>query len=169
MELLNRHDGSGSVALHGEDACRGWHLEDQVLVMGNGHEPVQGRSAYDGIEGEVNLRNFEQHVFRAEVHLRPECDRQGDSPHRVNGIRAHSGEWARRSQLGLQDLQVFKRYLADDTEASASVDQHVVEADVGNGGGRDKRQHTSTRHVLRAVRRPEGDGGALPPLVGHHL
>jgi hypothetical protein len=81
--------------LNGEDACRGWHLEDQVPVMGNGHESVQSWFAYDGIEGEVNLRNFELHVLRAEVHLRPECDRQGDGPHRVNGIWAHSGEWAR--------------------------------------------------------------------------
>jgi hypothetical protein len=45
----------------------------------------------------------------------------------------------------------------------------VVEADVGDGGDRDKQQHTNTRHVLRAVRWPEGDGGALPPLVGRRL
>jgi hypothetical protein len=90
---------------------------------------------------------------------------------------------ARRSQLGLWDLQVFQRCIADDTEASASIDQHVVEPDVGNGGSsltcegqhlfrmgcRDKRQHPSVCHVLRAVRRPEGDGSALPPLVGRHL
>jgi hypothetical protein len=62
--------------------------------MGNGHEPVQSRSANDGIEGEVHLRNFELHILRAEVHLHPERDRQLDGPHRVNGIWAHPGEWA---------------------------------------------------------------------------
>jgi hypothetical protein len=36
---------------------------------------------------------------------------------------------------------VFERYIADDIEASASIDQHVVEPDVGDGGSRDKRQH----------------------------
>jgi hypothetical protein len=91
IEFLNRHDGGGPVALHGEDACRGRHLEDQVPIIGNGHEPVQGWSANDGIEGEVNFRNFELHVLCAEVDLRPECDWQGDGPYRVNGIRAHSG------------------------------------------------------------------------------
>jgi hypothetical protein len=94
MQFLNRRHGSGPVALHGEDACRGRHLEDQVPVMGNSHEPVQSRSANNGIEREVHLRNFELHVLRAEVHLGPECDRQGDGSYRVNGIWAHSGEWA---------------------------------------------------------------------------
>jgi hypothetical protein len=79
------------------------------------------------------------HVLRAEVHLRPERDRQGDGPHRVNGIWAHSGEWARRGQLGLRDLQVLERCIANDAEASASIDQHVAEPDVGNSGGGDKR------------------------------
>jgi hypothetical protein len=35
--------------------------------MGNGHEPVQGRPANDGIEREVNLRNVELDVLSAEV------------------------------------------------------------------------------------------------------
>jgi hypothetical protein len=137
--------------------------------MGNGHEPVQGRPANDGVEGEVNFRNFELYVLNAEAVLRPESDRQGDGPYREHGIRANSGERARWSQLGLRDLQVLERCIADDAEACASVDQHVVEADVGDGGCRDERQHTSARHVLRAVRWPEGDGGVLPPLVGRRL
>jgi hypothetical protein len=45
----------------------------------------------------------------------------------------------------------------------------MVEADVGDGGCRDERQHTSARHVLRAVRWPKGDGGVLPPLVVRRL
>jgi hypothetical protein len=64
---------------------------------------------------------------------------------------------------------VFKRCIADDAEACTSVNQHVVEANVGDGGCRDERQHTSARHVLRAIRWPEGDGGALTPLVGRRL
>jgi hypothetical protein len=91
VEFFNRHDGSCPVALDGEDACRRKHLQDQVAVMGNGHEPIQDRSADDGVEGEVNFRHFELHVLSAEVVLRPEGDRQGDGPYRVNGIRAHSG------------------------------------------------------------------------------
>jgi hypothetical protein len=61
---------------------------------------------------------------------------------------------------------VFECCIANDAETSAFVDQHMVKADIGDGGCRDERQHTSARHVLRAVRWPKGDSGALPPLVG---
>jgi hypothetical protein len=40
-----------------------------------------------------------------------------------------------RVQFGLRDLQLFERCVADDVEASAPVDQHVVELDVGDHGG----------------------------------
>jgi hypothetical protein len=75
--------------------------------MGNGHEPVQSQPANDGIEWEVHLRNIELYVLSTEVFLSPECDRQGDGPHRVDGMWAHSREWARRVQLGLWDLQLL--------------------------------------------------------------
>jgi hypothetical protein len=104
MQLLYRRHGSGPITLHGEGACRGRHLEDQVPIIGNGHKLVQSRSANDGVEWEVHLRNFELYVLYAEVYLRPESDRQGDDPHRVDGMRAHSGEWSRWAQLGLRDL-----------------------------------------------------------------
>jgi hypothetical protein len=42
-------------------------------------------------------------------------------------MRAHSREWARWVQLGLWDLQLFERCIADDVKANATVDQHVVE------------------------------------------
>jgi hypothetical protein len=64
---------------------------------------------------------------------------------------------------------VLERCIADDTEARTSIDQHVVEADVGDGGRLDEWQHTSARHVLWAVKWPEGDGGVLPPPVGRRL
>jgi hypothetical protein len=138
MQFFYRRHGGGLVTLHGEDSCRGRYLEDQVPIMGNSHEPVQGRSANDGVEWEVQLRNFELYVLYVEVYLCPERDQQGDGPHWVDGMRAHSGEWARRVQLGLRDLQLFERCIADDAEAGTSVDQHVVELDVGNGGDGDK-------------------------------
>jgi hypothetical protein len=75
MQLLNCCHGSGPVSLHCEDPCRGWHLEDQVPIMGNGHEPVQSQPANDGVEWEVHLRNFEMYVLCAEVCLRPERNR----------------------------------------------------------------------------------------------
>jgi hypothetical protein len=42
VQLLHSRKRSGAVTPHGEDP--GWrrHLEDQIPVMGNGHEPVQG-------------------------------------------------------------------------------------------------------------------------------
>jgi hypothetical protein len=40
VQLLDSCKRSGAVVPHGEDPSRGQHLEDQVPVMGNGHEPV---------------------------------------------------------------------------------------------------------------------------------
>jgi hypothetical protein len=53
--------------------------------MGNGHEPVQGLPADDGVEGEVNLRDIEQDVLRVEVLLGPECYRECDAPKGYTG------------------------------------------------------------------------------------
>ena len=44
---------------------------------------------------------------------------------------AHSGEWARGSQLGLRDLQLLECCIPDDVEAGPTVDQHVIEPHVG--------------------------------------
>jgi hypothetical protein len=97
MQLLDSCKRSGTVAPHGEDPSRGWHLEDQVPVMGNGHEPVQGRPANDGIEREVNLHNIELDILSVEVILSPECNQECDAPKGIHRFRAHSGERARGS------------------------------------------------------------------------
>jgi hypothetical protein len=97
MQLLDSCKRSRAVAPHGEDPSRGRYLEDQVLVMGNGHESVQSWPANDGIEREVNLRNVELNVLSAEVLLSPECNRECDAPKGIHRLRAHSGEWARGS------------------------------------------------------------------------
>jgi hypothetical protein len=100
VQLLDCCKHSGVVAPHGEDPNRRQHLEDQIPVMGNGHEPVQGRSANDGIEREVNLRNVELDVLSAEVFLSTECNWECDAPKGIHRLWAHSGEWARGSQPG---------------------------------------------------------------------
>ena len=82
MQSLNCSDGSGVVALHGEDSGRGRHLQDQIPIMSNGHEAVECRSANDGVERKVHLRNIEQNALCAEVLLGPERDRQSDAPQR---------------------------------------------------------------------------------------
>jgi hypothetical protein len=83
-----------AVTLHGEDPGWGWHLEDQIPVMGNGHEPVQGRPANDGVEGEVDFRHVKDDVLHAEVLLSSECNWECDTPQGIHQLRAHSGEWA---------------------------------------------------------------------------
>jgi hypothetical protein len=94
MQLLYGRKCSGTVTLHGEDPSRGRHLEDQIPVMGNGHEPVLGRPANDGVKGEVDFRNVEHDVLHAEVLLSPECNRECDDPKGIHQLWAHSGERA---------------------------------------------------------------------------
>ena len=137
MQFLNCSDGSGVVTPHGEDTGRGRHLQDQVPVVGNGHEAVERRPANDGIEREVYLRDVELGVLRTEVLLSPECDRQCDAPQREHRVWARSREWARGSQLGLRDLQLLECCIADDIEAGSTVDQHVVKPHVGYDRGGD--------------------------------
>jgi hypothetical protein len=121
VQLFHSRKRSGVVALHGEDPGRGRHLEDQIPVMGNGHESIQGRPAYDGVEGEVNLHDVEHDVLRAEVLLGPECNRECDAPKGIHRLWAHSREWARGSQLRPWDLQLLECSMADDDEAGPSV------------------------------------------------
>src|SRR6185436_13229492 len=105
--------------------------------MGNGHEAIEGRPANDGVEREVHLRNIELNTLCAEVPLGPEHDRQCDAPQREHRMWAHSREWARGSQLGLRDLQLLERCIADDVEASPTINQHVIEPDGGYDKGGD--------------------------------
>jgi hypothetical protein len=95
-------------------------------VMGNGHEPVQGRPSNDGVKREVDLRDVELDVFRVEVFFRPKCNRERYAPKGIYGLRAHPGEWARGPQPRPRNLQLSKRCMADDIEVGPSVDQHVM-------------------------------------------
>jgi hypothetical protein len=70
-----------------------------------------------------------------------------------------------RSQSGPWDLQLPERSVADDVEPSPTVDQNMMQLDVGNDRGGDERQYAGPCHVLGAVGCPEGDSGAPPPLV----
>jgi hypothetical protein len=138
VQLLDSCKCGGAVAPHVEYPSRGRHLEDQVPVMGNGHEPVQGRPANDGIEREVNLRNVELDVLSAEVLLSPECNRECDAPKRIHQLRAHSGEWVRGSQSGSWDLQLLERSMTDDVEPSSTINQDMMQLHVGDDRGDDE-------------------------------
>ena len=107
--------------------------------MGNGHEPVQGRTANDGIEREVNLRNIELDVLCAKVLLGPECNRECDAPKGIHRLWAHSREWTRGSQSGPWDLQLLECRMADDVEASPTVNQNMVQPHVGDDRSGDER------------------------------
>jgi hypothetical protein len=100
VQLLHSRKRNGAVAPHDEDPDWRRNLEDQIPVMGNGHEPVQGWPVNDGIEREVNLRNVELDVLCAEVFLCPECNWERDAPEGIHRLSAHSEEWARGSQSG---------------------------------------------------------------------
>jgi hypothetical protein len=94
--------------------------------MGNSHEPVQRRPPNDGVKREVDLHDVKLDVFCMEVLFRPKCNRERYTPEGVYGLRTHPGEWARGPQPRPQNLQLSERCMADDIEASPSVDQHVM-------------------------------------------
>jgi hypothetical protein len=54
-------------------------------------------------------------------------------------LSAHFGEWTRGSQSGPRDLQLLKCSMADDIEASPTVNQHMVQPHVGDDRGGDER------------------------------
>jgi hypothetical protein len=138
MQLLDNCKRNGVVTPHGEDPSRGRHLEDQVPIMGNGHEPEKGRSANDGIKREVNLHNIKLDVLSAEVFLSPECNRECDAHKGIHRLRAHSGEWARGSQSGSWDLQLLEHSVADDVEPSPTINQHMMQLHIGDDRGGDE-------------------------------
>jgi hypothetical protein len=138
VQLLDICKRSRAVTPHSKDPTTGRHLEDQVPVMGNGHEPVQGRPANDGIEREVNLCNIELDVLSAEVFLSPECNRECDAPKGIHRLRAHSGEWVRGSQSGSWDLQLLERSMTDDVKPSSTINQDMMQLHVGDDRGGDE-------------------------------
>jgi hypothetical protein len=137
--------------------------------MGNGHEQVQGRPANDGIEWEVNLYNVELYVLCAEVFLCPECNRECDALKGIHRLSAHSGEWTRGSQSGPKDLHLPECSVANDIEPSPTLDQNMMQLDVGNDMGGDERQYAGPCHVLGAVKCPKGDSGTPLPLMWSSL
>jgi hypothetical protein len=138
VQLLDSRKRSRAVTPHGEDSSRGRHLEDQIPIMGNGHEPVQGRPTNDGIEREVNLRNVELDVLSVKVLLSPKCNRECDAPKGIYRLRAHSREQARGSQSGPWDLQLLECSVADDVEPSSTINQHMMRLHVGDDRGGDE-------------------------------
>jgi hypothetical protein len=98
--------------------------------MGIGHEPIQSRSPDDGVKGEVDLRDVELDVLRAEVFLRPKCNWERNAPEGIHGLRAYSEKWAGGPQPGPWDLQLPERRMADHVVASPSIDQHVMQSHV---------------------------------------
>jgi hypothetical protein len=72
--------------------------------MGDGHEPVQGWPPNDGVKWEVDLRDVELDVLRAEVFLRPKCNRERNTPEGIYRLPAYPRKWAGGPQPGPQDL-----------------------------------------------------------------
>jgi hypothetical protein len=115
--------------------CR--HLQDQVPVMGNGHEPAQGGPTEDGVEGEVDLCDVEDDALRAVVLMHPESYREGDATTWNDGVGSHSQKWVRGSELGHRNLQLLESYQTDKVEGYLTINQDVIQFDVGDGGGED--------------------------------
>jgi hypothetical protein len=92
LKLLQRRDISGAVSTNLDDTIGQQHLQDQVPIVGNGHELVWGRPVKDGVEGEVDLNDVKDDALYAVVLRHPECHREGDATMCDDGARTHSRE-----------------------------------------------------------------------------
>jgi hypothetical protein len=113
------------------DIVEWWHLQDQVHIVGNGHEAVQGSPANDGIEGEVDLRNVEDGALCAVVLRHPECHQDGDATVWDDGAWTHSQKRSRRSKLRHRNLQHLESRHTDKDEGCHTINQDVVYLVVG--------------------------------------
>jgi hypothetical protein len=94
LELLEHSGVYIAVSADLEDAIRGWHLQDQVSIVGNCHKLIQGWPAHNGIEGEADHHDIKQDTLCVELLRHPECDREEDTTTQHNRHRAQSREWA---------------------------------------------------------------------------
>jgi hypothetical protein len=63
---------------------------DQVPIVGDGHELVQGWPTNDGIEGEVDLHDVKDDALHTVVLRRPERHEEGDATMRDDRARSHT-------------------------------------------------------------------------------
>jgi hypothetical protein len=102
LELFQRGNTDRAVSADLDDTVGRCHLRDQVPVVSDSHELVQGRPANDGIEGEVDLRDIKDNALRVVVLSRPECD--SAYPH-------CTGDGARRRSKLVKDSSSIPRCL----------------------------------------------------------
>jgi hypothetical protein len=119
--------------------------------VGDSHELVQGRPANDGVEGEVDLHDVKEDALRVVVLRRPECDWEGDATTWDDGAWPHTQKWARRGEPRHGNLQLLECCQTDDVEGYPTINQDVVQLDVGDGRGDDQLELPGPQHVLGAA------------------
>jgi hypothetical protein len=151
LELLQRENAGGAVSTDLDVVVGRWHLQDQVPIVGDSHELEQGRPAHDGVEEEVDLSDVEEDALRMVVLRHHECDLEGDATAWDDGARAHTRKWARRGEPRHGNLQLLENCQPDEVEGCPTINQDVVQPDVGDGRGDDQRELPVPRHVLGVV------------------
>jgi hypothetical protein len=90
LELLKCRDACSVVSADLDDVVECRHLQNQVTVVGDGHELVQGRPTQNSIEGEVDLRDVKEDALHAVVLRHLKYHQEGDATARHNGHQTHS-------------------------------------------------------------------------------
>jgi hypothetical protein len=90
LVLFQRRNANGAVSTDLDDTVGRWHLQDQVPVVGDGHELVQGWPIDDGMEGDVDLRDVKDDALRVVVLRRTEHHLEGDATAQNNRAQAHT-------------------------------------------------------------------------------
>jgi hypothetical protein len=151
----------------GDDTPRARHLEVEVCITRDGHEPGVAWPSQDGVVGSSESYYLKREGFLPEVGGGSEADRQVDLAERLDPL---TGSYAvERSSasldLGLIDPQKTQSLGVDDVEAATAVHEDFGEPGVANDGVDDQRVLSEAQNVAGVVALVEGDGLVGPVQV----
>jgi hypothetical protein len=143
-----------------DDLVGARHLELEVGVVGDDHEPGVARSPQHRMVGSSEPDHLERKGFLSEVGGSPEADEQIELSKGLDALPGADPMKGRRTgpDRGQIDLQEPEGLGIVDVEAAASVHEDLGEPDVADDGVDNERVLSWARHAVGVVALVEGDG-----------
>jgi hypothetical protein len=156
--------GDEDVAVDRKDLVWCWHLHNEVGVMGYSAELGQHGSTMDGMVGRAEVRDLECQIFRAEVALCDEGDRQAYMTYGVCSLAGYNTieGFIIGSHLGEDKVHLSQRFCEDDVQIAAPVDEGLRQERALHYGVDDQRVGPGVWYVYLMVFPGESDGVLRP-------